>query len=543
MDDKKYDRQLRLWGHNGQKALAESNILLINADATGSETLKNLVLPGVGRFTIVDDKLVTDDDLGVNFFVSDDYIGRQRAETVVALLSEMNPDVTGVAINKAIDSILASSATFLNSFNLVIISNQNDSVILKVSELCRKLKISLVVTKSYGLIGYLRIQVTDHDIIESKPENVSHNLHIFNPFPELAAFCTKFDMTQMDSQEHSHTPYVVILYQCLQEYLTTGNNKPPSNTDEKKAFVNLVKNKSRNFNNEMNFQEASKEAYKAYTTNSLPEEVIALLDGIDQCPIYISDPNSTSRVRKLDDFIILVKALKIFIERTNSCPSSGSIPDMTASTNFYIELQSIYQAKSLKDKEDFTTIVHFLLNSIGRESSEISSEKIDLFCKNITNLRRISTRSIAEEISGPLDQSVVDAFDDPYADSNQTPIIWYIGLRAAEIFYSKCGRYPGLLGGDDAQFENDKNEVFEIMKGFMTTIASRNGSLSDSTSISISHAEEICRYAATEVHVIAAIIGGVASQEAVKIISKQYVPINNTFVYNGISCNAATYEL
>ncbi|CAN0418964.1 unnamed protein product, partial [Ectocarpus sp. 13 AM-2016] len=49
--DNKYDRQLRLWGGSGQKALMEANILLVNAGATGTETLKNLVLPGwsVGR--------------------------------------------------------------------------------------------------------------------------------------------------------------------------------------------------------------------------------------------------------------------------------------------------------------------------------------------------------------------------------------------------------------------------------------------------------------------------------------------------------------
>lgn len=45
--DNKYDRQLRLWGPSGQKALMEADILLVNAGATGTETLKNLVLPGM----------------------------------------------------------------------------------------------------------------------------------------------------------------------------------------------------------------------------------------------------------------------------------------------------------------------------------------------------------------------------------------------------------------------------------------------------------------------------------------------------------------
>jgi hypothetical protein len=43
---KRYDRQLRLWGEHGQQAMEDCSICLINGSATGTETLKNLVLPG-----------------------------------------------------------------------------------------------------------------------------------------------------------------------------------------------------------------------------------------------------------------------------------------------------------------------------------------------------------------------------------------------------------------------------------------------------------------------------------------------------------------
>jgi amyloid beta precursor protein binding protein 1 len=76
----KYDRQLRLWGSNGQRALMESSILLINADAPGTETLKNLVLPGLGKFTILDSSTVTGADASSNFFVNVSSIGSSRAQ-------------------------------------------------------------------------------------------------------------------------------------------------------------------------------------------------------------------------------------------------------------------------------------------------------------------------------------------------------------------------------------------------------------------------------------------------------------------------------
>lgn len=46
--ERKYDRQLRLWAANGQAALEDAHILLVNSGSgvAGIETLKNLVLPG-----------------------------------------------------------------------------------------------------------------------------------------------------------------------------------------------------------------------------------------------------------------------------------------------------------------------------------------------------------------------------------------------------------------------------------------------------------------------------------------------------------------
>lgn len=45
----KYDRQLRLWGANGQAALENAHVCLLNngCGTVGIETLKNLVLPGM----------------------------------------------------------------------------------------------------------------------------------------------------------------------------------------------------------------------------------------------------------------------------------------------------------------------------------------------------------------------------------------------------------------------------------------------------------------------------------------------------------------
>ena len=102
----KYDRQLRLWGSDGQRRLAYSNVLLVNADACGTETLKNLVLPGVGNFVICDQRIINQEDISSNFFVTYHDIGQSRAAICTKWLLEMNPDVEGDFVAQEINSVL-----------------------------------------------------------------------------------------------------------------------------------------------------------------------------------------------------------------------------------------------------------------------------------------------------------------------------------------------------------------------------------------------------------------------------------------------------
>ena len=98
--EKKYDRQLRLWAASGQQALEDAHVLLLNngPGVVGVETLKNLVLPGIGNFTIVDESIVTEEDLGVNFFLAEESLGRSRADESCRFLRELNPEVNGNAV-------------------------------------------------------------------------------------------------------------------------------------------------------------------------------------------------------------------------------------------------------------------------------------------------------------------------------------------------------------------------------------------------------------------------------------------------------------
>jgi len=54
---------------------------------------------------------------------------------------------------------------------------------------------------------------------------------------------------------------------------------------------------------------------------------------------------------------------------------------------------------------------------------------------------------------------------------------------------------------------------------------------------------EMLRCGGAELHAVAALIGGVAAQEVIKVITHQYTPFDNTFIYNGLNSTTTTMSL
>ena len=258
---KRYDRQLRLWGDHGQKALEQSRVCVINATATATEVLKALVLPGVGHFKIVDGHKISGQDVGNNFFLDRgklkvltqthqrlkfhlflEHLGKNRGSAATTLLLELNSEVRGECVDVHPDQILKDRPDFFtNSFDLVIATDMDEKTLMTLSKLLWENHVPLIVIKSYGLLGYIRIQTTEHAIIESHPDNLLEDLRLDRPFPALSAYMDAIDLDAMDKSQHGHTPYVVLLYKFLQKWKKEHGSEQPKNYKEKVAFKELLR--------------------------------------------------------------------------------------------------------------------------------------------------------------------------------------------------------------------------------------------------------------------------------------------------------------
>jgi amyloid beta precursor protein binding protein 1 len=154
-----------LWAATGQNALEASRILVLSASATSTSILKNLVLPGIGHFTILDASAVTPQDAGNNFFLEGpDSIGKNRAEEAVRLLGELNDGVGGEAVKESVEDVLRKKPEWVKGFSLVVSHNLEKRLLEKLSALLWEDEAGppLVMVKSAGFLAEFFIQFHDH---------------------------------------------------------------------------------------------------------------------------------------------------------------------------------------------------------------------------------------------------------------------------------------------------------------------------------------------------------------------------------------------
>ncbi|KAJ3052499.1 NEDD8-activating enzyme E1 regulatory subunit [Rhizophlyctis rosea] len=519
MDKKtqKYDRQLRLWGGHGQEALGASKVCLINGSAVGTETLKNLILPAIGSFTVVDDKPVSGSDAGNNFFLTQDSIDQPRAKCVTELLRELNEEVEGNHVEQNPTDIMANNPEFFHQFNLVITTQLPESIVLPLAEICWNANIPLFVVRVNGFFGYFRIALPEHTIVEPHPEQLL-DLRLDCPFPALIEYANKFDFESTDTLALSHIPYIAILLRCLQEHKRTHGGAVPSLSELRQLIRQL---QSKDLSDPENFDEAHNSAFKARQQTTIPRAIEQILN----------DPKAEDITNTSSDFWILARAVRDFVanEGNGLLPLAGTVPDMKSDTESFVVLQTIYKTKAKEDVQSVQRRVSQLLTSVGKSADSIPQGYVDAFCKYSAHLRVIRYRSLREEYEKPLGQYIASKLAD--LDDN---IVYYVLHRAVDRFFETHKRYPGY---HNHEVETDVG----LLKKCVTSLLSE-WQVSASTPLD-DHLHEIVRAGASELHSVSSLLGGIVSQEAIKVLTRQYVPMDNTVVVNTVRSTSSVYTL
>lgn len=337
-------------------------------------------------------------------------------------------------------------------------------------------------------------------------------------------------LDEMNDHEHGHVPYILLLLHYLEEWKKDHDGNPPSNYREKTQFRDLVRAGARTNNTdggEENYDEAVAAVLKSITQWTLGSSLRDIFE-MEQCKSVKDDS---------DSFWIIAAAIKTFYNTHGALPLPGSLPDMKAQSADYISLQNIYKEKARKDSAEVLSTVRSIEAGLGSRSTQISEKEVEIFCKNAGNVRVIQGRNIPRLEAGASQviESIRNGLGNP-----ESLIPVFIAFQAVDAIVN-----DNLEDRNSATPLDDEAKWSETIERLINLITENNcHPLEDETRERIMKAaQEVKRAGGGELHNISSLTGGLVAQEALKVLTKQYVPLDNTCVFDGIGSRSDMFRL
>lgn len=202
---------------------------------------------------------------------------------------------------------------------------------------------------------------------------------------------------------------------------------------------------------------------------------------------------------------------------------------MKAQSADYVQLQNIYKAKARKDLAEVVESVRTAEKDFMKDS-KIDDREIEAFCKGAASVKLIMGR--------PL-QIAFEPSQVAWSDTAKS-LCQELGDEASLLTL-----YLGFMAYDGAS-----NRNYETMKSYcndtVNCLQKQSGSSIDVDDIQgrvEKVVAELVRAEEGELHNISALTGGMIAQEVIKVITKQYIPIDNSCVFDGIASKAGVFRI
>lgn len=147
IDEGLYSRQLYVLGHDAMRQMAKSDVLISGLGGLGVEVAKNVILGGVKSVTLHDDSVCKISDLSSQFYLSENCIGRNRAEACKDHLAELNSYVPVKSYTGQL------TEDFIKNFQVVVLTSTSLDEQERISEFTHQNNIALIIADTHGLFA------------------------------------------------------------------------------------------------------------------------------------------------------------------------------------------------------------------------------------------------------------------------------------------------------------------------------------------------------------------------------------------------------
>lgn len=388
---------------------------------------------------------------------------------------------------------------------------------------------------SVGFFATFSLQLAaEFPIVETHPDpETTQDLRLLNPWPELVAAAASLgDLSSMDDHQHGHIPYVLLLLHFLEQWKQSHGGNPPSNYKEKTEFREFVRSQARTNTaegGEENFDEAVVAVLKTVAPFSLRSTLREIFE-MPQCKQLAAESA---------DFWIIAHAIGIFYTNHGILPLPGSLPDMKAQSADYVSLQNIYKAKARQDMDEVTATVRHLESQLNRPAPSIPEREIEVFCKNAAHIKVVRGRPIPH-ISSDSDSATLKSIRSQLSMPDSLISIFI----ATQIYDGVVDTIQG--DSEQSQRSIDDDGLWKSHTERILALLTRDDPtpLDEEARASIDNAIlELRRGAGGELHNISSLAGGLVAQEALKVLTRQYGPLDNTCVFDGARSRSEMYRL
>jgi|EP01046_Picozoa_sp_COSAG06_P005956 ubiquitin-activating enzyme E1 len=125
-----YSRQIGAFGLEAMLKLVKMKVLIVGVKGVGIEVAKNTTLAGVHTMGLYDPGLTELRDLGSNFFLTPDDIGKPRAQVCVPKVTELNKTVRVKEVTELSEAVVAE-------YSAVVFTKGTQAEAVKWNEFCR----------------------------------------------------------------------------------------------------------------------------------------------------------------------------------------------------------------------------------------------------------------------------------------------------------------------------------------------------------------------------------------------------------------------
>lgn len=342
----------------------------------------------------------------------------------------------------------------------------------------------------------------------------------------------------ISQHDRGHIPWLALLLHYLGEWKEENGGKLPDTYKEKSAFRERIRAGDAN---EENFDEACANVLKSLNPPSTPAIVREIF----------AAPETRDLTATTQSFWFIARAVQMFYEIHAQLPLPGAVPDMKARSADYIQLQNIYKSKARQDYAEVLETVRELEKTAGRPPKLAVNEKdVENFCKGASHIHLVRGRPFhvaqASERVRFGDRAKAMTME---LTNEESLIGLYIAFLAWDQFVATHHTPANQAGGQGVKVPGCVDSEVELDTGKVTGIAHKIiDSLIKEAGTTIEDPEytevkenvgklcfELVRAGGGELHNIASLTGGLISQEAIKVITRQYIPVDNACVFDGIS--------